>query len=773
MDDQLLILLGILLSICVLAGPVLGIIALVKISKMRGELNRELQLRQSMFRRVLEIENMLRGRLAETPSAPPQEAPPPAAPAPIISPPPVTPSSYQVMPEQMTYAAAVAATEPSVSAPAADKEIGRLEENLGKRWITWFGVLALFVSVALFVKLAIDNQWIGPSGRVIMGIIFGLALLIAGDRVIRREMRGLGEGLMGGGIAIIYVSLFAAFSLYHLIPAPLAFIAMLMLTALGIALAVLHNSLTINFLALLGGFLTPVMVSTGTNSRDALLVYLLLLDLGVLGVAYFKRWRAVDILAFAGTWILFAGWFASYYSAKQLIPTLCWMGAFYLVFLALPFIYHLRFRVPVTVERFMLALLNAAIVFSYAYYLLTPDYRFTLGFVALGISATTLLMGTLTRARLPKDSTAVFGFLALSVAFLTLAIPLQLKSHGVSLAWAVEGPVLLYLGYRFRYFPVRVGGLLVLLLAVIRLFTSYWPLHAEPFVPIINRHFLGAIAIPAINAAYAVIHYLWRREATRADKVMQLIAGIAAGFLALFIVQAELSLWLSFNNHDDLAHYLTAVLWAGGGLAFITIGVRLKQLSVMVAGTLPLLIGAIIGLSAYDISARYTLCANPRFFAIMLIALAVFLSWWQAYRQQVEVGYQQFLFGVFEIFLFLALSCETYTWGKSRHGSLALGANSSMEKAQWIAQMSLSITWGVYAIVLLAVGFWRRSRAMRLSALCLFGITAVKLLIIDMATLEQIYRILSFFVIGMLMIGASYLYHHIEKRLATSEGEHR
>lgn len=88
-----------------------------------------------------------------------------------------------------------------------------LEESVGKRWMTWGGALALFLSAGFFLKYAFDNHWLGPTGRVALGLVAGVGLLAAGDQYIRRHMRTLGQGLMGGGLAILYVALFAAFSL--------------------------------------------------------------------------------------------------------------------------------------------------------------------------------------------------------------------------------------------------------------------------------------------------------------------------------------------------------------------------------------------------------------------------------------------------------------------------------------------------------------------------------------------------------------------------------
>ncbi|MBM4081950.1 MAG: DUF2339 domain-containing protein, partial [Planctomycetes bacterium] len=209
----------------------------------------------------------------------------------------------------------------------------QFEEIVGKRWMTWVGVLALFLSAGFFVKYALDRQWMGDRARVALEIGFGIAVLALGEHFVRKKMTALGQGLLGGGLAILYVTLFAAFGHYKVIQQTAAFGSMVVVTAVGMWLAVRHDAVPVSFLAVLGGLLTPVMVSTGRDARDALFSYLLLLDVGVLGVAFFRRWRTLDILTFIGTWVLFAGWFREFYYPSAIRPTLLWLGGFYAVFL--------------------------------------------------------------------------------------------------------------------------------------------------------------------------------------------------------------------------------------------------------------------------------------------------------------------------------------------------------------------------------------------------------------------------------------------------------
>jgi len=718
----------------------------------------------------IEIEEEVAARYpaAEEPKAveiPPEPSPPAAEP-------PERPVSPLLRPEGVPPPGARSAQPVAESPPWWEN----FEETVGKRWMTWAGALALFLSVAFFLKYAFDNQWLGPTGRVVLGIGFGLCLLIAGDVALRREMRALGQGLIGGGLAVLYLSLFAAFSFYQLISQGPAFASMVLVTAAGVALAVLHDALPLCFLAVLGGFLSPLLVKTGLDPRDGLFAYLTLLNVGVLATALFKRWRSLDILAFAGTWVMYSGWFTSFYRAEALAPAMLWVAAFYTIFLVLPFVYQLRQRVRASIEQYVIALVNALIAFGYAYLLLRMEHPYTLGFLALAMSASYLALAVLSRERVPEDDKSLFGFVTLAVAFLTMAIPLQLKLHGITLAWAIEGPVLLYLGYRFSYLPVRIGGLVVLALAVGRLFLFHWPLHRELYVLILNKSFLSAMFVPAALAGYAVIHQWWRSEGEEIDDLLKTGSAIAAGFITLIILDNEIGVWavrtarsLAHPSAEVLGLSVRAYVWIIGACCFCAAGVRTKVGAAWVTGIVALSIAMIVCFAAYAASMNepYYLFLNARFVAAAGTAFAVLASAFMIHRHGAELSpgwnsVAKWLYAAGGLLLLVVLSLETYTYC---HETIRPRAT-----ARWTAQMSLSIVWGIYALGALGIGFWLRVRELRLAALGLLGITCVKLVLVDLAQVHQVYRIVSFVALGLAMILASFLYHRLEKRIERVSG---
>jgi uncharacterized membrane protein len=648
--------------------------------------------------------------------------------------------------------------------------MGGLESAIGKRWIAWAGAIVLFVGVAFFLKYAFDNGLIGPTGQIVIGILAGIAFLVAGSRFISKGWRVFGQTIIGLGLAILYATFFAAFAAYEerVMSQTVAFGCMVAVTAAGVALAILHDGLPMALLAVLGGILTPMLLSTGKDARDALFTYLLLLDLGVLAVAFFRGWRLLDALALAGTFVLYGGWYVQFYKPAAMAPALAWLGGFYAVFLALPFVYHLVRRKRFTIERFIMALANAAFAFGFAWDMLHRDYAFSLGFVALGMAAAYLALGSIIRRRLPEDTPMLFGAIALTVTLLTLAVPLQLHANGVLLAWAMEGPILAYLGYRFRYPPVRAFAAAVLVVAVGRLFFSddTWPLHAGSYVLVLNRRFLTAMMVPLAMGLYAAVHQWQRKDSTTLDRAMKLAGALLAGLLALVIATVELGDWMQ-EIHGDLAAVSgVTALWALGAAGYLLAG-RMARASAgwtWGAGGLVWLVAAVFGLMAFAqyAGAEHRLVLNLRFAACMLVVLAAFAYGWGIPRTRLAqenlsqtfcwVGLSAGIAG-----LLLLLSAEAYSY--------CADTIDNYTSAYRAGQMSVTVIWGVYAAGLLAIGFWRRVRALRLAGLGLFALAAGKLVLVDMTGVQDIYRIVSFVALGLLMVAASYLYHRLERRL--------
>lgn len=545
----------------------------------------------------------------------------------------------------------------------------KFEDMVGKRWTTWVGAVVLFLGVGLFVKYAFDHGWVNETARVILGVVFGLALVGGGVRFTRRDMRALGQGVVGAGLSILYVSLFAAYDFYGLLPQPVTFILMAVVTAGGMTLAVKYDALATAFLAILGGLLTPVMLRTGVDPRDALFAYLLMLDVGVLGAALFRRWRALDVLAFVGTAAYFTLWHWKFYRPEAAAPAMLWLSAFYVVFLLQPFVYHLRKGTAIVGERFILAVSNAVGMFLMAYRILHYEHKYVLGLVVVGMSAAYLVMGSRFRKRVDEDKRSVFGFVTLSVMYLVIAFAILFDLHAVTIAWAIKAPVLLYLAYKYDYLPVRIGCLVPLVLAAGRIFTVQWPMHEAAFLPVLNRDFGTAIFVALCGWAYSIVQHWKRADSKAVERVLKICVGVASGFLALTVMHIEVWDWLGLSGRVGAARWAASLVWTVGAGGFLAAGLRLRSVEARLSGFGALAAAAYMIVWAFAPGSRegVMMFANGRLLAAVAGILMVF-GYGFAYRfgkercEEWEQEYSPLLFGLGILLAALAFSVETWQW---------------------------------------------------------------------------------------------------------------
>ena len=322
-----------------IAGLIFGVpvIALIVASKashraerLQGELDRLLARLQYTENFVAQLARKLvaqerAGLVAEPPPSPPVVAPLPseakpasepiqteaeAPPEPLDAPPPEPASPAGRTPEP----AVAPPTLPEMPEPPSP---GFDWENLiGVRLFAWIGGGALFLGAALFLHYSIQQNLISPPVRVAIGLFFGAACLFGGDR-LRERTDMAGQAVAGAGVAILYAALFAARTLYHLIDAWLAFGGMALVTLTAGAVAVRRGTLLVALLGLLGGMATPYLLSTGEDRPVSLLIYVALLDAGVLFVAGKRKWPVLSLIGLASSVVLFTGWASRYLTAGR------------------------------------------------------------------------------------------------------------------------------------------------------------------------------------------------------------------------------------------------------------------------------------------------------------------------------------------------------------------------------------------------------------------------------------------------------------------------
>jgi uncharacterized membrane protein len=229
----------------------------------------------------------------------------------------------------------VAGKDGSDSKPAGlSAETREWEQFMGARLFAWLGGLALFLGVAYFVKYSFDRNLVPPALRVVVGLATGIGLLGAGLRLGQRAYAVTSQTLCATGVVILYASLFAGHAMYQLswLPQGVTFAAMVVVTAVAFLLAIRLSAKVVAILGWVGGFLTPLLLSTGQDQPVALFVYVGLLDLGLLAVVLYRRWDFLAVLGAVGTVVLQAGWVAKFYDPTRLGTAWTIFAAFNVLF---------------------------------------------------------------------------------------------------------------------------------------------------------------------------------------------------------------------------------------------------------------------------------------------------------------------------------------------------------------------------------------------------------------------------------------------------------
>ena len=382
---------------------------------------------------------------------------------------------------------AAAAAKP-IAAPISKPAFKPAEPNFIERGIAaakaWLfggntmvraGIIVLFIGISFLLKLAVDKNMIPIELRLMAVALGGIALLVVGWR-LRNERAQYSWALQGGGIGVLYLTIFAAMKLYQLIPAGPAFALLAAVAFLSAFIAVKQSALPLAILGFAGGFLAPILTSTGQGNHVGLFSYYLVLNLAIAYVAFHKSWRPLNVLGWGFTFIIGTIWGVKKYIPENFATTEPFLIIFFLLFTLIAVLYAHRQATKASDYVDATLVFGTPLVGFSLQYGLLHDSKFGLAYsaLALGVFYLGLAWWVLTRKR---ETLKFLGecFLALGIGFATLTLPLALDGRWTSAAWAVEGVGLLWVGLKQnRTFPALAGLALQLLAAIA--FVNGWGL---------------------------------------------------------------------------------------------------------------------------------------------------------------------------------------------------------------------------------------------------------------------------------------------------------
>ena len=355
------------------------------------------------------------------------------------------------------------------------------------------GAIILFIGVAFLLKYAAEHTRVPIEVRMIGVAVGAIVLLLLGWR-LRKRRQGYGLILQGIAVGILYLTVFAALRLYALVPAGAAFFLLAGIVVFSGLLAVLQNSLALAIMAAAGGFLAPILTSTGQGSHVMLFSYYAVLNAGLLGIAWFKSWRPLNLLGFLFTFGIGTAWGVLRYRPEQLASTEPFLILFFLLYVAIAVLFAFRQAPRFTYYVDGSLIFGTPVVAFGLQTGLVRDIPFALSFSAVALGAFYLLLATfLMRTRRESLRLLIEAFLALGVAFVTLAVPLALDGRWTAATWALEGAALLWVGLRQNRKLARAAGILLQIGAGVAFF-AHTP-SATNVPPLVHSGVVGAVLI--------------------------------------------------------------------------------------------------------------------------------------------------------------------------------------------------------------------------------------------------------------------------------------
>lgn len=365
----------------------------------------------------------------------------------------------------------------------------------GGNTIVRVGVLILFIGVAFLVKYAAENSMFPIELRLASVAAGAVALLVVGWRLrLNPDRSGYALTLQGAGIAILYLTVFAALRLYSLVPVSLAFPLLVGVAAFSALLAIRQDAMALAVVGVAGGFMAPILASTGGGSHVMLFSYYAVLNAGIFFTAAYKAWRPLNLLGFVFTFVIGLVWGGQFYKPDYFSTTEPFLVLFFFAYVEIAVMYAFKQAPRLTHYVDGTLIFGVPIVGFGLQAGMVKEMEFGLAFSSLALAAFYLLLASwLNRKMQPQLKLLIESFLALGVIFVTLAIPLALDASWTSAAWALEGAAVYWVGVRQDRKLARAFGLLLQALSGVAFFNS-WQTSANDYV-VFNRQFIGAVLL--------------------------------------------------------------------------------------------------------------------------------------------------------------------------------------------------------------------------------------------------------------------------------------
>ncbi|MCD7936635.1 MAG: DUF2339 domain-containing protein [Tannerellaceae bacterium] len=831
--EELLVIFGLIIFVVFLIVPILSLVKILSLSKEIGALHAQLnflstKLEQLLSRKeqhspTIQEKTVVRSKPEPVPEPAPQiiestlpcviEKPlQPEEPQPEISLPEVPEITGELLPEEevipVTYSAAPAelSVEPPVAEIPAEEPLTALQPEpvppvhpsgkksgfpellWGENLLSKIGIITFVLGIAFFVKYAIDKDWINETGRVGIGLLVGAAIIGTAHK-LRKQYDVFSAILCGGGFAVFYITITLAFREYLLIPQTAAFILLILITIACVIFSMLYDKKELALFSLLGGFGAPFMVSTGSGNYMVLFTYILILNSGMIWLAFKKKWQLVGVATFVLSQIVIWLWLLTDFT-DQYGGTTLFLLAFFIQFYALAVADHLKNPAKITPYQAMIILWNNLSLFIGCYYIfrnypVDVNGVFTIGMALMNGAVLFLLFN-----KKGIDKLLVYLVIAIVLSLATLAVPIQLEGNAISMFWAAEMAILLFLWLHSRIpiFKYGLYGIIVLLgiSYLIDLSGGYTISRQFTELPvIINRYFITGVVI---TVAAAVCYYLLKREIRihgiainrPYDPVTVLYRGFYYSlYILIFLVpfcEINYQLRSRLIGHDINSLVYSILLTYTYIYLAIVFFLKKERILQWQYGLL-FFAGSIL---FYTVAMMFTLTGLREtvfiarnlpegWFSIHLLSLpAIGYIIYQlfAYILPSRHKEKENLIWFLVIFSVILITCES-----DNLACICMSPFGNYYKLlRDIHTFGYPVLWGLLAMGLMIWGLKTKQPILRKISLVFFGFIIVKFYLYDVWRMSQGGRIVSFVLLGLILLVVSFMQQKI-RRLVKDENK--
>ena len=683
-----------------------------------------------------------------------------------------------------------------------------IEKFIGENLINKIGILILVLGISFFVKYAIDKDWINEPARVGIGILSGAIVMVVAHR-LKKNYAAFSSVFVAGAISIFYLTIGIAFHDYKLFSQTIAFIIMVVITIFSVLVSVSYDRKELAVLSLIGGFAVPFMVSTGEGNYKVLFTYIAILNIGMLIIAYFKKWNIVTLLAFIFTILLFSGWSWIGFDDNKLPfrGALFFATIFYIIFSVATVINNLRNKGSFTKLEYFIIVANTFIYFGIGIGIIEnwqPHYK---GLFTVALALYNLVYAIFLYRKFGLDKNAIYLLLGLTLTFVTLAIPIQFEGNYITLFWAGEAVLLFWLSQKSKISTFKLGAIIVQLLMVESLimdWEKYYSGNILELKPVLNRMFLtGIIALASLISTY----FLLKKE-----KQITNIFGFEFdpnyyrnGVLGVLILVGYFTgmLEISYQSEDYILNYYSATSYCvlyhflfSVGLIYFILKLKNKNwnsaIIVLASVNLLLYIAIFYNLTYSEMVENFARSTADKsafiIHYILLICLGYFL--YTIIKIRNHSNFSKFL--NHQLALWALAFCTVYILSNEVmiHGLIFnndlvsqadLAKFSRLKNNEFnydkeifiedkfdvvktqIIKIGYPILWGVLSFAFLIVGIKKQNKPLRIISLSLLGLTIAKLFLFDIKNVSETGKIIAFILLGVLILIISFVYQKIKK----------